>query len=186
MKIDIPWHRYALIVLLTDRMHASRQKFGKTALQKLVYLLQAVFNVPAGYQYSLYLHGPFCSELANDLDYLHCLGGVQVSLDSSSSGYSITPSENAQIIKDKANDFLSEYQSEIDQLLDTFGPRRVKELELFSTIVFVDRDAVNSGRNQDRDHFIREIQNIKPHFSREEIVSTIAELESLGYIQSRT
>ena len=29
VKIDIPWHRYALIVLLTDRMHASRQNLAR-------------------------------------------------------------------------------------------------------------------------------------------------------------
>lgn len=185
IKLNIPWHQYALIVLLTEKMQENRQRFGKAALQKLIYLLQTVFKVPVGYQYSLYIHGPFCSELMDDLDYVSCIGGVVVTMDQDSSGYSILPSHNAVLIKNKGQDFLTTYQPQIKKLLTEFGSMRVRDLELRSTIIFVDRDAVTSNREIKRIDFIQEIKGIKPHFSYEEIKKTVAELEGRGYIERR-
>ena len=185
MKLNIPWHQYALIVLLTEKMQENRQRFGKTALQKLIYLLQTVFKVPVGYQYSLYIHGPFCSELMDDLDYVSCIGGVAVTMDQGSNGYSISPAHDAALIKNKAQDFLTTYQPQIKKLLAEFGSMRVRDLELRSTIIFVDRDAVTSNREITRNDFIQEIKSIKPHFSYEEIKEAMEELESHGYIERR-
>lgn len=185
MKLNIPWHQYALIVYLAEKMQEKKQRFGKTALQKLIYLLQTIFKVPVGYQFSLYIYGPFCSDLMDDLDYVSCIGGVAVTMDQGSTGYTISSSSNAELIKNKAQDFLDVYQSQINKLLDEFGSMRVRDLELRSTIIFVDRDALTSGREITRDDFIQEIKSIKPHFSYDEIKEAMEELESRGYIERR-
>jgi len=183
MKLNVPWHQYALIILLAEKMQEKGRRFGKTALQKLVYLLQTVFRVPVGYEYSLYLHGPFCSELMDDLDYVDYIDGVTV--DTEEHGYNISPSQNARLIKDKARDFLCIYQPHVEQLLHEFGPLRVRNLELISTIIFVDRDAVANERGLTKSSFINEIMNIKPHFSRDEIEQAVEKLAGLGYIERR-
>ncbi|NLS45772.1 MAG: hypothetical protein GX969_08570, partial [Firmicutes bacterium] len=46
-----PWERYGLIVELTGRIQDVSSQFGKTAMQKMVYLLQAVYEVEFGYNY---------------------------------------------------------------------------------------------------------------------------------------
>lgn len=182
---SIPWQRYALIVFLTEKVRNFRQQFGKTALEKLIYLLQEIFDVPIGYQYSLYFHGPFSSGLLDDLDYLDYLGGVKVITEHLSNGYDILPSDKADLIKEKAQDFLVRYQTKIEELLKIFGSLRVKDLELCSTIVFVDRDLKGSGRSIAKSDFVKEIKGIKPHFSNEEIEKKINDLENLGYIEKR-
>ena len=53
-NLQIPWEQYGLIVDLTQRLKDKRPQLGKTALQKLVYLLQHVYNVECGYDFSLY------------------------------------------------------------------------------------------------------------------------------------
>jgi hypothetical protein len=63
-----------------------------------------------------------------------------------------------------------------------YAPR---ELELRSTIIFVDNDAVTSGREITRNDFIQEIRSIKPYFSYEEIKEAMEELESRGCIERR-
>jgi len=185
VKLNIPWHQYATIVYLTEQLQEKRQRFGKTALQKLIFLLQTVFKVPVGYQFTLYTHGPFCSELMDDLDYVNYIDGVSVSIDPDCSGYVISPASKAVLIKEKANDFLTTYRPQIEKLLAEFGSMRVKDLELRSTIIFVDRDAVNSGREISRNDFIQEIKSIKPHFSYGEIQKAITELEARSYIEKR-
>lgn len=121
----------------------------------------------------------------DDLDYVSYLGGVSVTVDPSSAGYIISPSHKAAVIKEKANDFLSTYQPQIEKMLVEFGSKCVRDLELCSTIVFVDRDAVSSRREMRRDDFVKEIKNIKPHFSIEEIEKALSELEGRGYIERR-
>lgn len=185
VKLNIPWHRYALIVYLAEKMQEKGQRFGKTALQKLIYLLQTIYQIPVGYHFSLYMYGPFCSDLMDDLDYVSCIGGVAVSMEEGSVGYTISLSSNAELIKDKGRDFLTDYQPQIDELLETFGAMRVRDLELRSTIIFVDRDAVAGSREIGRDDFVQEIKSIKPHFSYDEINQAVDELESLGYIERR-
>lgn len=185
MKLNIPWYRYALIVYLTERMQEKGRRFGKTALQKLVYLLQTIYQVPLGYHFSLYMYGPFCNDLMDDLDYVSCIGGVDVTMEGGASGYTISLSSNAEIIKDKGREFLKDYQSQIEELLGAFGAMRVRDLELRSTIIFVDRDAVAGARKLGREDFIQEIKSIKPHFSYDEINQAVDELESLGYIERR-
>lgn len=182
LALDIPWHRYALIVALAEKMQGKGYWFGKTALQKLVYLLGAIYKVPCGYQYSLYIHGPYCSELTDDLDYMNALGAVSVDFDSRVNGYSISPAPGKDVIKSKAEEFLAVHQEHINKLLDEFGYMKTRDLELRSTIVYIDRAAHREKRNLSGREFIQEIHGIKPHFSVLEIESAVAELEAKGYV----
>jgi hypothetical protein len=62
---------------------------------------------------------------------------------------------------------------------------KARDLELRSTIVFVDRDAQKKKRNLTRKEFIQEVQSVKPHFPNTEIQSALAELEDKGYVVRR-
>lgn len=185
ISINIPWHQYALIIALAERMQEKSLWFGKTALQKLVYLLEAIYNVPCGYQFTLYIHGPFCADLISDLDYVDSLQGVNVQFDPSSNGYKINPGDSGEVLKEKAREFLNNYEGPINDIIEQFGSMRTRDLELRSTIVYVDRDTRISGRNLGRKEFIKEIKGIKPHFSEVEIEGALAELEQKGYVYGR-
>lgn len=182
-KLNIPWHQYALIVTLAEKMQEKGNWFGKTALQKLVYLLETIYKVPCGYNFSLYIHGPFCNELMDDLDYMDALDSVSVNYDPQVNGYRILPGLKREEIKDKARDFLATYQAHIEKLLADFGTMKARDLELRSTIIFVERAAHREKRNLSRNEFLQEVQSIKPHFSVAEIKSAIDELEEKGYIR---
>ncbi|OIQ10503.1 hypothetical protein [Neomoorella thermoacetica] len=185
ISLNIPWHQYALIVVLAEKMQEKKRWFGKTALQKLIYLLEAIYKVPCGYEFSLYIHGPFCADLMGDLDYVNALRGVEVQYDPLSNGYKITPGEAGDTIKVRAKDFLLKYGKEIDSIMEEFGPMRARDLELRSTIVYVDRDNSASGRELTKRDFIEEIKEIKPHFTEAEIEQVFNELCEKGYIKQR-
>ena len=180
--LDIPWHQYALVVLLAEKMEEKKQWFGKTALQKFIFLLQTIYHVPCGYQFSLYIHGPFCSDLMADLDYVNSLQGVSINFDSTANGYKISPGKAGEILKNKAEDFLTKYLGQINDMIEDFGSMRTRDLELRSTAVYIDRDIRESDRNLSRKEFIQEIKSIKPHFSEAEIECALTELENKGFI----
>ncbi|CEO88711.1 hypothetical protein [Syntrophaceticus schinkii] len=97
------WDQYGLIAYLTEKLKGVSPQFGKTVLQKLVYIMQEVYELPTDYDYILYNYGPYCSELNDDLSYAALLDGVNI--DWSGIGYKISPSEKTEHYINKAKDF---------------------------------------------------------------------------------
>ena len=79
MMVDfkVPWERYGIISYLAREMERFDVQFGKTSLQKIIYILQETYDVRIGYSYILYNYGPFSAGLANDLDYVAALKGLK-------------------------------------------------------------------------------------------------------------
>lgn len=185
-KINTPWHRYALIAELAQRLERKPTQFGKTSLQKMVFLLQELNDVSTNYQFSLYTHGPFTAQLLGDLDLVEALGAVQVQyVISGYGGYQISPGSEWKTIRDKAAPFLEENKTAIDQVVDEFGGFTAKELELRSTIVYLDREIKRSRKSLDRGGFIGLVKKIKPRFTEETIEKALEELEKKDYVDSR-
>jgi uncharacterized protein YwgA len=186
-KVNTPWHRYALIAELAQRLEGKSPQFGKTSLQKMVYLLQELNEVPTGYQFSLYTHGPFTAQLLGDLDLVEALGAVQVQyVTSGYGGYQISPGGEGKAIRDKAADFLDENKAAIERVVDEFGAFSAKELELRSTLVYLDRDLERSKKDLSKGDFIGLVQKVKPRFSVDAIEKAMEELETKNYVRVKS
>jgi uncharacterized protein YwgA len=185
--LEIPWKRYALIAELAHRLESASPQFGKTVLQKLVYLLQEVFQIDCGYDFTLYSYGPFDSQLLADLDLVNHWGCVTVeSCDSVYGGYKIKPTEKWNSVHDKTEGFFDNRNNlqALENLVKDFGSKTAKELELIATTIYVARDV---RRNQGTTEASRKVvldlvQQIKPKFSHEEIEAASDELVRLGHI----
>jgi len=176
-SLNIPWNRYGLIAEIAFRLKDICPQFGKTILQKMVFLLQEAYGVECGYQFDLYTYGPFSSQLLQDLDLVETLGGVQVyPVISGLGGYHIVPGEKNDALREKAKDFLqnTDVSSNIDTLLKEFGGFNAKELELMSTIIYVNRDMKTITRNK----MVEVVNGLKPKFSQSEILEAIGKLET--------
>lgn len=181
MKTDfeIPYDRYALIAELAQRSSS----LGRTALQKKIYLLQALFDMKLGYDFSLYTYGPFTSEILSDLDAAEAIGAVRVNnVASGYGGYEIKPGEESSRVASKAKSFLDENRIKLDQLFNEFGDYNAKDLELRATIVFVDKDLKILGHPPDE--VLDTVREIKPGFSIEQIKKAATELAQKDYIRS--
>lgn len=168
------WNQFGLIAELADQLKNRSPKFGKTILQKLVYIIQEIYGVPCDYNYILYNYGPYSSELANDLSYFTLLEGVNV--EWSGKGYEISPSAKTEHFKERANDFLAKNKDVILKTIENFGSMSAKELELRSTIIFVDKQITNLDEEQKKDMIVNKVSEIKPHFTVEEIKNAYDEL----------
>lgn len=183
INIDIPWNRYGLISELTSRLKDKCPQFGKTILQKMVYLLQEVYDVKCGYQFDIYTYGPFTSQLLQDLDLVEALKGVRISsVISAVGGYYIEPGERNEELREKAREFLRDSSEAIDRLIKNFGSSNAKQLELLSTIVYVDRDMKDTGIS--RENLTKMVGDIKPKFSGSEIESAVSILEAKRILDS--
>lgn len=186
VSLEIPWQRYALIAELAKRLEGRCPQFGKTALQKMVYLLQEVYHIDCGYDFELYTYGPFASKLLQDLDLVEHIDGVTVHpVNSLMGGYVINPGEKFDVVRKKGLGFLDRQDVEkaISSLVDDFGDYSAKDLELRSTIIYVQRDFMRQGRRPSADEVNHIVKQVKPKFSDHEIRAAVDELKQKNYIE---
>lgn len=170
-------NRYGVITdLAVQLQEREAQQFGKTALQKLIFLLQEVYKVDMGYHFGFYTYGPFAAELLNDLDFAQCIGAVTIeSADpAAGSGYRIQAGLMATDTMERASKFLTEHRGVINSLLDSFGKKSAKELELLTTIIYLNKEVKPLDISQS--DAIRWIRELKPRFTEHEVQSAIREL----------
>lgn len=177
----IPWHQYALISYVADKLGNS-QSFGRTAMQKLVFLMEPT-GVPIGYRYRLYNYGPYSADLASDVTYLETLGGVVVTIDSATNVYRIVPGPRRGDLILKGAEFLGKYQKAIDTVIDRFGQRKARDLELLATTVYLYRQFATDSQSDKRSNLLSQVKAVKPKFSDAEVDTALDELAEQGYIR---
>ena len=173
---EFEWNQYALIAYLSEKMKSNPQ-FGKTALQKIIYILQEVYNVRCRYRFSLYSYGPYCSELPADLDAVSSIEGVNVvPVVSGYGGFRILPGAKCDLVKAKGKAFIAENKNRIDAVVDTFGNFSARDLELRATIIYCCKGMADSGKPASETDLNKTVQQIKPKFPENEIKEAICEL----------
>lgn len=141
-------------------------RLGKTALMKLMHILQESYGLPLGYRFSLYNYGPYDSALMSDVDYAESLGQIAVSY-SGDEGYQIRPAPGLT-----ERTCPREAREKIGQLLQHFGDMNARELELRSTLLFL----ADGGS---REALAGRLREIKPKYSVTEVEAALQQLECL-------
>lgn len=183
-KAEIPWSRYGLIADLADKLSGEFNQLGKTILQKCVYLLQEGMGLNCGYNYEFYTYGPYASQLSQDLDFVEDTGGIQIFANSTFGGYIIEPGPENNFLRDKARDFLdtSTYKNAVSKFISDFRGSNARDLELRSTIVFVERDFKSKGQTPEFNDIIKTVSKLKPKFSESEIFEAVQEMQNKKYL----
>jgi len=183
----IIWNRMGLIAELAKRVQPSR--FGRTALMKLLYLLQTVRNVRLGYDFRLYTHGPFDQNVLEDLEFAKGLDVVKVNINEYSYqsgfrgyGYRISKGKRSSVAEQNAKLFLKQHMPDIEWVVYEFGEKKAGELELIGTIVFVSREVESRKKSRSADELAKIVREIKPHFDIHTIKTAIHSLHEKGLI----
>ena len=153
---------------------------GKTAMMKYLFLLQQVYKVPLNYDFEIYTFGPYSSEVMGDIDFANSFNVISieaVTYPSGHMGYNIN-AKNNPIREDSDNS----YEKEIDALLELFGEKNAKELELLTTIVYLYRNAKINSWDLSREVIAQDVYEIKPHFNFNAIEEGYDSLEANGIL----
>lgn len=176
--------RLALIPALAE--NSPQEKMGRTALMKFMYFLQILRRVPLGYRFSLYSYGPFDSTVLYDLSVAESLGAVEVEtvFYPGGYGYDIRAGEKAEWLKRRTRDFFQEHRGDVRWVTKHFGHRSSAQLELMSTLIYVDREAALKKKSLRLPALARQVQEIKPHFSEEQILEFAQQLSADKLLQA--
>lgn len=175
---EIPWERYALIAEIARRYDERGWTLGKTALQKLIFMLQRVFAIDCGYSYTLYTYGPYSSDLARDLNIVEGYGGVETTYyGPCGGGYDIRKGPAAEQLIRRAAGFIEEIAPALDGLIADYGNSFARDLELRSVVLLM------AAPGRTTEDIVRLVHEVKPHFSMDQIESACRELEARGYLQ---
>jgi hypothetical protein len=126
----------------------------------------------------MYSYGPFDSAVLADLTSAEVLNIVEAQPVQFSGGYGyrIKASSHAEFAKGNALRFLSIHNDDIEWLFLTFGKLNSAELELTSTIVYIDQEFADAKSQLSTCEMATRLREIKPHFSRERINGFVEDL----------
>ena len=167
--------QYALIAFLIDQSSRARQLLGKKALQKKVHLMQELGDVDTGYRFSFYTYGPYSVSLAGDLDVIANSGGAKIVYNSWDNHYQIDPSEHTDRMIERGQEFIEENRAAIDNVLEVFGDRLAKDLELVSTIAYLHRHTPQEEFADD-EKLSKHVRDLKPKYTEREVDQAIREV----------
>jgi uncharacterized protein len=173
------WRRLGVIIRMIEK--SPGRMLGRTAIVKLLYLLQEVRKVPLGYDFRLYTYGPFDSDVLYDLGSGESLQALDVKtvIYPSGYGYQVRPGTEANTVKEAVVAWLDSRQSDIEWTVDKFAGRSAKELELVATIAYVDRELAKQAKPYGLDELARRVREVKPSFDHAYVDDKCAEARNL-------
>ena len=176
---EISMLRKSVIVALAMRQPG----LGRTALMKLVYFLQSLREAPLGYSFRIYTYGPYDGQVLDDLQAMEASGAVgsQYYEYEYGTGYSISPLEGAHEQARLADEQLSD---SLDWVVREFGDKAATDLEMASTIIFVDGHNADAGTHVSADDVAREVHAMKPHLQLKRIKSEVGNLSDRGLLRA--
>jgi Fe2+ or Zn2+ uptake regulation protein len=87
-------------------------------------------------------------------------------------------------MKQECSSFLADHKRDIDWLFSEFGNLNSAELELTSTIVYVDKEFSQDSQNHQALEIADRVTEIKPHFSKPQVQRSIDLLRQKGVLTS--
>lgn len=173
------------VALIAELVRRAPTPPGRTALMKLTYFLKTLKGVPLSYDFGLYTYGPFDSDVLDDLKYAEALRAVEGDITfyvTGGKGYQYRPGSHIDEVTSCAKAFLSQHSKSIDWVLKNFGARSAQDLEMTSTIIFVDRATLESGTKQKIPELVRKVRAVKPYLSSEAIEREAQESKKKGLL----
>lgn len=148
----------ALLAETAFRLRERGSWCGETHMQKAAYFLQRLRNVPLGFTFVLYKHGPFSFDLRDELNAMVADGFLELRAHWPY-GPSLLPTSGSEVLRRSFPKTLREYGRDIDFVSGEFGDRNVNELEKLATALYVYSEcAQDTPREQ-----ARVLHQLKPH-----------------------
>ena len=174
--------RDAVLLSLVDKLKAKGSWCGETHIQKATYFIQELFEIPLGFEFILYKHGPFSFDLSDELTAMRADMLLRLQPQLRPYGPSLVPMEGSKLIKEHFPSTLKKYNSHIKFVADQFGDKGVAELERMATALFVIKKFESEEDIESRATLITKL---KPHVKIDEARDAVIKVDNIIKMSSR-
>lgn len=150
--------RVALLTRLIEKLREAGSWCGETHVQKSTLFLQDLVNVPLGFEFILYKHGPFSFDLRDELTSLRADGLTKL-VPQLRYGPMIVPTERSRYIQRVCAQTVAKYDQQINFVAKELGDKDVAGLERLATAFFVTKQNEAASVEERSRHLIE----LKPH-----------------------
>lgn len=157
--------RAAILAGLIENLKDSGSWCGETHIQKSTYFLQELMDVPLGFDFILYKHGPYSFDLRDELTSMRADMLLELQPQPYPYGPSLLPGVGSEQIKKLYANFVSQYTEQIEFVTERLGGKRVADLERLATALYVSRNLMKGSPVESR---AQKINELKPHVSLDE------------------
>lgn len=167
--------RAALLTCLLQKLREKGSWCGETHLQKATFFLQKLMEVPLGFDFILYKHGPFSFDLRDELTSLRADGLVRL-VPQWPYGPIIIATELAGELQNNYNRTLKLHEAKIAFVADKLGGKGVADLERLATALYVTGQQTTDEPTEKR---AKNLSKLKPHISVEQAIAAINEVDQI-------
>ncbi len=180
------FNHFSKLAIMTELVKRAPSKLGRTGLMKCLFFLKVLGDVPLPYNFRLYTYGPFDSQVLEDLQYAESLEAIHSVVVSypGGHGYQLEGGPRAIKLEERAAEFVAKYDSSIDWVLQEFGSRSALDLEMASTLIYVDRTFVERGSRTQIPDLVRKVHDVKPHLTNDAIEREARSLYQRGFLRA--
>ena len=163
------------------KMLQENPNMGKTAVMKTIFMLQQVKRIDMGCEFSIYTYGPYSADVMEDIDELVSDGLLlsSVYFYNNYIGYKLSATESGT----KAISGLKNEDSvALKEILRFVKGKNAKELELYSTIIYVEDWYLKNKKANNMTAIIKKVHELKPHFPEEVIRESYTCLSEASFL----
>jgi uncharacterized protein len=171
-----------LAYVIREAQDRSAGFVGRTAVQKLMYFLQAL-GVPVGYRFSIYHYGPYSDEIPREIDWL-LADGVIVDKAGQQHYSNYAPGENWSDLVDLHRKDIESWRSQIAAVVNAMIPLSPNRLELLATLHYAYRLELAQGSSADmKDRVLARFTGFKgTKFADEDLSNTYDQMVRAGLV----
>jgi uncharacterized protein YwgA len=170
--------RAAIITQLVSKLRKAGSWCGETHIQKAVYLMQDLLEVPTDFSFILYKHGPFSFDLSDELTSLRGDELVELQPQAPPYGPRYAVSALGKSLHERFPKTLAKYDDAIQAAADAIGEQTVGELERLATALYVTKRETkhHDGSVKSR---AKRLNQLKPHVSVDTASDAVEEIDAL-------
>lgn len=172
-------NRAAILTSLADRLRKAGNWCGETHLQKVTYFLQEMLEVPLGFDFILYKHGPFSFDLRDELTALRADGLLELEPQPVPYGPKIATTKRSQRLWGWGDipQTIRQYEKQMDFVAGRVaGKKGVVSLERLGAALYVTKHEQHDGTLEGR---IKKLTELKRHISEDEARDAMIEVDTL-------
>jgi len=171
MKQMSPRDRSAVVAALVKEYRDRRMFCGETLLQKSVFFLQEMLDVPLGFEFQLYIYGPFSFELQRHVSAMR--GDDMLKVTPNGVVSNIEPAEQMAWLERHSAPAIASALPAIRFVADHLGAKGVKQLEKWATALYFTCSLPAASV----DERAAKICAVKPHISVDEARKAVEEVD---------